>query len=539
MAVETFNGTPSDHVNEALRKIFNDLTGHVHDSSAGATSTEYFKLVWNNNTGSNTIDSKFDTAGPFAETENLIIILESTINIDPYARATLTDDSSAYDPWRIAFHTSTFNRWPYEDANQQLINDPNTTKSMAIYVGSPTTLWSDGTDSRIAWKQKLGNNLLPAWTTQNFDSSYLDANIADLIEPLGHVGKTWTHNFDPITTPSIKWGSSQPQPLPDAQAGWLGSTQPANIIGDGPDVDDPGQLFVNRHDNSINTTLSALGGLAASTKNSNPVIYKIVTTDHGLFLGTWGKNPEEYGEGFSWMVVQRGVSKDTGITRGLPVPGSGSVGNRPLFCVGSVGNNYFKFVVREHDLDVPSEKKNAARNTEDSAAVLNPYQQQSLTENGEYVVTFINNLNSSRFKYSDELDMVGTVSADVIGGGTSIEVNVYGEDSNRTYEAMWPGGVPPEVSRDRHVATNLQKVFSMNFNGTYLDGSDVEVYSNGELVNPLRYTVTYGTPGNITLKDGVAEGTVIEIIGTGKKVGAFGTGMRIVVVQDIPTPNTP
>lgn len=530
MAVVTFNGTPSDYVNEALRKIVNDLTGYIHDAG-GTPGTEYMKLVY---------PSSIDTSAgslDFEEANDITIILEANTNLDPFANPTPPSNSatsSAYDPWRICFQTYAYKRWPYKDASgTNLKEDDTTTRSMAIYVGSPTTLWSDGTDVKIAWKQQLGDNLLPTWADgKPYDATYLESSTADLIEPLGLVGKTWTHNFDPITAADVKW-KTPPTYLP---TGWVSSVVGNFVQGDGPDVDDPGQLFVNRHDNSVDTTLFGVG---ASTKNSDPIIYKTVVSDHGLFISTWGQNPEEYGTGFSWMLVQRGVNKDTGIVRGLPVPQTGSVGNRPLFCVFGVGDAYGKFVVREHDLDIPSEKKNAARNTEDSAAVLNPYQQQSLTENGEYVVTFINNLNSSRFKYADELDMLGTVSADVIGGGTTIEVNVYGETDNRTYEAMWPGGVAPELYRVKHVATDGQTSFAMTFAGVYKDGTDLEVYKDGILLNPLKYKVTYGASGTVVLTTGVSVGTTIEIVGTGKKVGAFGTGMRIVVVQDIPTPNTP
>ena len=128
-------------------------------------------------------------------------------------------------------------------------------------------------------------------------------------------------------------------------------------------------------------------------------------------------------------MVQRPVDKKTGIVRGLPIDNE-SPGNRPLFCVNSVNGKYWKFVVREHDQAIPSSRKNATINTEDDSAIINPYTQQSLTENGEYVISFLNNLSTSRYKYADELDMVGTVSADVVGGGSSIDINVYGEKYN-------------------------------------------------------------------------------------------------------------
>jgi hypothetical protein len=89
------------------------------------------------------------------------------------------------------------------------------------------------------------------------------------------------------------------------------------------------------------------------------------------------------------------------------------------------------------DVVSPSQKKYAAVPSEDTTALLNPFPQQSLTEGGEFVVTFINNLTTSRYKYADELDMLGTVSAEVIGAGTSIDVTVYSEAETRTYTAVY------------------------------------------------------------------------------------------------------
>jgi hypothetical protein len=221
---------------------------------------------------------------------------------------------------------------------------------------------------------------------------------------------------------------------------------------DGPDVTDAGQLFINRYVTA--GTPTTFGGFAADSSYSQSISYQITITDHGLFIGCWGPDPEENGKGFSWLVVQRPVDKKTGIVRGinsatgLPYTGTETdedgnllpVGKRPLFCVNSVNGNFWKFTVREHDNSVPGNRKDATTNSADSGAVINPYQQQSLTENGEYVITFLNNLNSSRFKYGDEMDMLGTVSSDVVGGGSQIDVSVYSEAGKRSYRALWSSG---------------------------------------------------------------------------------------------------
>jgi len=261
--------------------------------------------------------------------------------------------------------------------------------------------------------------------------------------------------------------------------------------GDGPDVLDPAQLFINRYPIRARLNGGATGATGASgaglgmfgsvggrAASSNPMSYRLVLSDHGMFFAVWGENPEETASNYSWLLIQRPVSKNDGTIRGVysdfytatgpngyPVPdtlrnntiinstafdragNTINFGNRPLFCINSTSNKFYKFVVREHDLPIPSARKDASNNSEDNGAVLNAYRQQSLTENGEYVITFINNLNSSRFKYADELDMVGTVSADIVGGGTDIDVAVYneidpanGQPSKRTYHALWSSG---------------------------------------------------------------------------------------------------
>jgi hypothetical protein len=46
-------------------------------------------------------------------------------------------------------------------------------------------------------------------------------------------------------------------------------------------------------------------------------------------------------------------------------------------------------------------------------------------------------LSTSRFRYGDEMDLIGTVGAEVAGAGTSITVKVYQDTYTRTYTAMF------------------------------------------------------------------------------------------------------
>jgi hypothetical protein len=185
-----------------------------------------------------------------------------------------------------------------------------------------------------------------------------------------------------------------------------------------------------------------------------PLNYEITLTQRGIFFGVWDTLSESTGVKFNWVLVQRSVDRASGAIRGRPkikefgedtytravesfvTTTKNSV--KPLWCVNCVNNYYYKFNPREEDIGAPSFRTSAVFNNEDSTAIINPFDQQSLTDDSKYVITFLSNLNSNRFKYPDELDMVGTVSSDVIGNGTEATVTVYGEPVDRVYRALPP-----------------------------------------------------------------------------------------------------
>ena len=405
--------------------------------------------------------------------------------------ATAYPVNPAKDPWRICFQTFAWKNYPtYQkaappaEADGKWNSDLSAPKpSLAVYIGTPATLnANDPTKLKIGYRQSWPNQV-PSWiaagiadgstyvnyttinTAGSMPSSYLARRSYDFIEPQGNTGARWTHNFDPsvASTGLIKFGS----PPDTVTINNITNSTGENLGGqafDGPDISETGQTFVNRY--FVKSEKTGLFGTSTGTASDGaPMSYQLTLSDHGMFLAVWAQNPEEEASDYSWVLVQRPVDKKTGIVRGVydtleassvgGQPGTnsgrygdpGNAGNRPLFCVNSTSNDFYKFVVREHDLPIPSIPKDAANNSEDSGAVLNAYSQLSITENGEYVITFINNLNSSRFKYADELDMVGTVSADIVGGGTDIAVAVYNEvepvnfqPAKRTYHALWPSG---------------------------------------------------------------------------------------------------
>lgn len=439
MSVTTYTKDGIVDMRALIMSVVRDLAGSGTPSSG--TAAEHMKIVF---------PVGFDlTADPTTLPDDTLVILESTTNMDPFARNDPAVEDVTKDPWRIAFHTSKWTGRSSIEPNangqgfQAPIVDPIQVNSLAVYVGSPSTLYVDPntTDPVIGWTTsttklplayKSGGGGPINWTGYqqwNFKTGYSNR---DLVEPVGNTGAQWSNTFDPTPNNTKLQGAPvgnnfAPSPIYQSPQKW-----------DGPDVTDADQLFINRYI-TAGTKANSFGGFAADATYSQPISYRLVLTDHGVFLGCWGPDPEENGRGFSWLLVQRPVDKKFGIVRGLPEDPA-SPGNRPLFCVNSVNGKFYKFVVREHDNAVPSTRKDATKNAADSGQVINPYQQQSLTENGEYVITFLNNLNSSRFKYSDELDMLGTVSSDVVGGGSEIDVNVYNEEDKRSYHALWSSG---------------------------------------------------------------------------------------------------
>jgi hypothetical protein len=76
----------------------------------------------------------------------------------------------------------------------------------------------------------------------------------------------------------------------------------------------------------------------------------------------------------------------------------------------------------------------------DSHAIFNSTEQVSLTEDKTYLLSFPHNLTTPRFRYTEELDMVGTTSADVVMSGQDIQFKTYGESGPRTYRALPANG---------------------------------------------------------------------------------------------------
>jgi hypothetical protein len=167
---------------------------------------------------------------------------------------------------------------------------------------------------------------------------------------------------------------------------------------------------------------------------SYPLSYRLAITNRGFWLGCWeAALTAESSSSFNWMLVQRPVDRTTGAVL--------TTGKAPVFCVSGVGGQYWQFTVRESDILRPGKRRSASENTEDSEAILNIEDQVSLSEDGKYIVTFPSRLNTSRYRYPHELDMIGITSADVVSQYSDVPLTVYGEGTPRSYKALHANGV--------------------------------------------------------------------------------------------------
>lgn len=233
------------------------------------------------------------------------------------------------------------------------------------------------------------------------------------------------------------------------RAGMMGA-QPTGTNG-APNANNPDEGFLNREKR------------VGKNPEVYPLNYQLTLTDRGMFFGLWegtwsvlqktkARSTSDKDAYFNWFVIQRPVNRYTGV----PL----TVGRSPVFCINSVGYKYWKFVVREEDILHPQQgdpenkreyvdpvtgvfstvntpyRVPADAHTQDSYAVLNTTNQISLTEDSKYLISFVHNLTSPRFRYSEEIDMIGQTSADVCMAGNDLSITAYNESGPRIYRAL-------------------------------------------------------------------------------------------------------
>jgi hypothetical protein len=334
-----------------------------------------------------------------------MFIYSATKDIDPLADYVLPG-SNLNSSWRIVFHQI----------------DPD---RLCVYLGTEIQFPTVGNIAFLNQRETP----IPAGATVTGDA----AIVPKMIEPPGALNETWSAYVSPPTATTSTFGKPDPSKLDQA---WINrNVSPGAVQGV------PTEIYQRAYPMSYMLSLSNRGMYLGVWEDSQEEIpqwklYDPMTMDDDSLLLGYGRSP------FRWFVVQRAVDRITGHVRGGAalrddVDPDLELSRCPVFCVGGTTRpaQFYKFVVRELDIVSPSRKKFAVVDSEDSPAVLNPWPQNSISESGEFVVTFINNLSTPRFRYADELDMVGTVGAEVIGGGSVITVNVYNEKYPRKYTA--------------------------------------------------------------------------------------------------------
>lgn len=214
--------------------------------------------------------------------------------------------------------------------------------------------------------------------------------------------------------------------------------------GTGPLASETRQGFINRTNRVRNQ------GQAV------PLNSILSVTDRGMFFGafegTFSVLQKEKvanditDHSFNWFLIQRPVNRTTGKVF--------TKGNAPLFCINSVGYAYHKFIVRETDIFHPSQGPRKTGNVQlpdgvvynyrtpadqhsyDSFGMINSSNQIALTEDNKYLISFLQNLTTARFRYTEELDIIAQTSADVLIGGVDLNITAYQESTPRTYRGL-------------------------------------------------------------------------------------------------------
>ncbi len=187
--------------------------------------------------------------------------------------------------------------------------------------------------------------------------------------------------------------------------------------------------------------------------SAHPYSYMLSVSDRGVAFVCWMEAQDDYGDKFSWFVVQRPVDPRTGQVLAK------ENGKNPVFCIYSIGggkptdteavsktaervatdvyNNVqsatspylppkiYRFTVCESDVFRPTTPVLATIDSPDNRAVINAKQQVAISENGQYVVYYPNGFNTDRFMYREEFDMLVYTSADVISQWQEVTLNPY------------------------------------------------------------------------------------------------------------------
>ncbi len=208
---------------------------------------------------------------------------------------------------------------------------------------------------------------------------------------------------------------------------------------------------------------------------AHPLSYMLSVSDRGVAFVCWQEAQDDYGDRFSWFVVQRPVDPITGATLA-----DETKSKCPVFCIYSIGGgtphdvtslqknydvsgttgggdvyanlvtilntetavqespydipNIYRFTVRESDIFRPTTPVLATADSPDNRSVMNGKQQVAIAEDGRYVIFYPNGFNTDRYMYREEVDTLVYTSADVISQWQEVNLEPY-PGKPRVYKA--------------------------------------------------------------------------------------------------------
>ena len=377
---------------------------------------------------------KFPGKGPGINASTNIYTLEAGSSVDP-----LNPDNGKYNqPWRINIDAS----------DLYSASDPGT---LRIYVGTPIQLPDDGSIA-IEYPGELNTN--SASPSQDYAAGSFPRKSGEL-----------TCGYYSSITSSIAGNPAATQaPLNKLSIPFASKHWTLAAIND-YELKSAFKPSLDPATNKYNATDSEVAYIGSSA-GAKPISFRVTISNHGLAFCVWEEGQDLWGNRFSWFVVQRPVDSTTGEVL------TDTTSRCPVFCVYSVGGGepdvtkdpvvadtdttsanewaantfqtaakIYRFTVRESDINAPSRPVLASVDSPDSKAIINGKSQISVTEDNQYVISFMNGLNTARYQYKHELDLITFCSAGIVSAYTDVTIYPYtqagsGAPSPITYKGM-------------------------------------------------------------------------------------------------------
>ena len=185
------------------------------------------------------------------------------------------------------------------------------------------------------------------------------------------------------------------------------------------------------------------GQTSGSDVKAHPIEMYAVSTDHGVAFSFNPDGLNNEGRAQSWFVVQRLRDPNTGL---IPV-------NSPLVCLFStcggciLGNpdavdtwGVSKMFVREFDSPYVSLPVPAATMWPDSYPMICVTQQVTFTHDGRFLLLSPMMVNSSRYLYPLQMDMLYYTSADALAYKSLVDVKLPASPISSKYTALGASG---------------------------------------------------------------------------------------------------